>query len=151
MQHGCIQRGRVTLAVAAILCVPAVPSATANDMPRAGAFVCEFAEAAVTVHGKDGFDTDVGEASMSFTVAGIDYDAGKAQLVGHAGTAQLIAINGFDKATFIEITSAGVVHSLTVFSIPGPLKGYVSVYSRHSAFLDEIIVSQNYGYCEPRF
>lgn len=149
--HGCIQRGRVTLALAAVLCLTAVPSASANDLPRPGAFVCGFGEAATTIHDKNGFKTDVGEASMSFTVAGIDYDAGKAQLVGNAGTAPLIVMNGSGKATFIEITSAGVVHSLTIFSIPGPLKGYVSVYSRHSAFLDDIIVSQNYGYCEPRF
>lgn len=74
----------------------------------------------------------------------VDQDAKKSYIVGNNGSSEVQPVTAVEGVTFIETTAVGNVMTTTIDS------KLVSVHSRHSILLGELLPSQYYGTCEIR-
>jgi hypothetical protein len=121
----------------------------AAEVELPSALVCSFDEGVFTVFENGGFKTKQTDGGDHFVIAAIDATAGKAQIVGNAGAANVAMVVGEATATFIERTPMGNINTTTIYL---KLEGtrFPAVESRHVGDAFGLMLSQNYGYCEAR-
>ena len=86
---------------------------------------------------------------VAFSVDRVNAGEGTARFVGNLGSTPLSLISGEGVITFLEITPARIVNSLTIFDPVVSNGTFKAVYSRHTQPLKDgtPIPSQAWGFC----
>ena len=90
------------------------------------------------------------DQTFEFYLDSIDVETNSARLIGNVAATDVTALRTSAGFHFIETSSAGNMHLLTVFAgdSAAPLGWFRAVYSRHLVLLDQVVPSQNYGTCQ---
>lgn len=88
---------------------------------------------------------------MPLTVTALNAVAGRAQIIGNVGTADVVFRRQADQMQFFEQTPTGNPMMLSVYAPPGKGKPLPAAYSRHVLVSPgNIAISQYAGSCEPK-
>lgn len=119
------------------------------------ALICHFTQALTSTYKGGQFVDETRRDKFEITYASIEPENGQAQMIGNMGAAPASATNTGRLLLFIERTPAGNFDLTSV--IIGPLVGGFSdrmlpaAHSRHIRMLDDFLISQYTGFCEPRY
>lgn len=133
-----------------LLLAPAALAQTVQELPLVSvkSWKCEFPSLAVADWAQDEPAPALKEQTFSFHIDNVDVPAGKACIIGNAGSADLVVLSGAGALHFLEITPTGNLNITTIFSaVAGPDR-LKAVHSRH-VLLFYPFPSQAYGYCRP--
>jgi hypothetical protein len=84
---------------------------------------------------------------FAFHIDGIDHSRRTARLIGNAGAEDLLATEGLDSISFVEMTPSGTLQVTIVYKWRNQSGQFKAVHSRHPS-IGGPAPSQNYGYCQ---
>ena len=117
------------------------------------AFVCELEAGIFNEYVNGDFRSET-EKPFSLVFASIDWDSGKAQMIGNLGAVEIDFLIGQHQINLIEITESGSINITSIFYIDWE-EGDVSspwpaFHSRHIGYAGGPMVSQYPGRCYAR-
>jgi hypothetical protein len=119
----------------------------AQDAPKA--LLCQFPQGVLSNFEKIWSSKSLSE-NFQLIIAAIDRAGGKAQLIGNAGAADLIVVDGGTVLNFLEITPTGNSTLTSVFLKRTPDDKFPAVHARHMSMIGNAVVSNYRGLCTAR-
>jgi hypothetical protein len=140
-----------TLAVLVLLLFPLIPVLAQDPSPdllATRSLKCDFPFIAVSDWEKNNPAPELKKQDFAFHIDGIDVAAGRARIIGNAGSEDLVLVAGDAVLHLLERTPSGNLNVTSVFAVRVSGK-FKAVHSRHVFLGGQPLPSQAYGFCQP--